>query len=140
VTADRSPARYILELKLAEVPSGPLSPKQVMHRPRSGRVECDRAGGGFPFLRLRSPLPEESIGPCTLSLPGHACGRRLVHGTYLELARPARGAARAPEGVQVSGKNGPHNSDLDSVQSLPEQQPAHVSLRCLELGSSLCDR
>ena len=28
--ADRSPARYILELKLAEVPSGPLSSKLMM--------------------------------------------------------------------------------------------------------------
>jgi len=34
VTADRSPARYIFELKLAEVPSGPLNPKLMMLRPR----------------------------------------------------------------------------------------------------------
>ena len=31
-TADRSPARYIFELKLAEVPSGPLNSK-LMFRP-----------------------------------------------------------------------------------------------------------
>lgn len=31
--ADRSPARYIFELKLAEVPSGPLNSKLVMLRP-----------------------------------------------------------------------------------------------------------
>src|SRR5437868_8996073 len=32
--ADRSPARYIFELKLAEVPSGPLNSKLMMFRPR----------------------------------------------------------------------------------------------------------
>jgi len=35
VAADRSPARYIFELKLAEVPSGPLNSKRVMLRTRS---------------------------------------------------------------------------------------------------------
>ena len=33
--ADRSPARYIFELKLAEVPSGPLNSKLMMFRPRT---------------------------------------------------------------------------------------------------------
>ena len=32
--ADRSPARYIFELKLAEMPSGPLNSKLMMFRPR----------------------------------------------------------------------------------------------------------
>jgi len=36
--ADRSPARYIFELKLAEVPSGPLNSKLTMFRPRPGHV------------------------------------------------------------------------------------------------------
>jgi hypothetical protein len=34
VTADRSPARYIFELKLAEAPSGPLNSKLMICRPR----------------------------------------------------------------------------------------------------------
>jgi len=32
VTADRSPARYVFELNLAEMPSGPLNSKPVMLR------------------------------------------------------------------------------------------------------------
>ena len=36
--ADRSPARYIFELKLAEVPSGPLNSELMMFRPRPGHV------------------------------------------------------------------------------------------------------
>jgi hypothetical protein len=89
---------------------------------------------------LLSSLSEEAVGPRTFPLTGDTGGRRLVYGTYRWFARPARTAAGAPEGVQVSGKNGPHDADFDSVQSLPEQQPAHVGFRCLELGSSLGDR
>ena len=139
-TADRSPARYIFELNLAEMPSGPLNSELVMLRPHNHpRIECDRAGGGLGILRLPSWLSEQSIRSGALPLPGDACGRRLVNGTNQELGRPTRRAARAPEGFQVVGKNGPHDSDFDSVQSLPQQQPADVSLRCAELGGSLGD-
>jgi hypothetical protein len=126
-TADRSPARCVFELKLAEVPSGPLNSEVEMLRPRSG------------FLRVPSWLSEESLAPGALALPDHADGRGLVNGTYHELARPTRGATRAPEGFQVVRENGPHDSDFDSVQALPQKHPAYVGLRCVELGGSLGD-
>jgi hypothetical protein len=138
-TADRSPARCIFELKLAEVPSGPLNSELMMFRPRQGHIECDRADSGFGVLRLPSWLSEESIGPGALALPDHADGRRMVNGTYHELARPAWRATRAPEGFQVVRENGPHDSHFDSVQSLPQQHPAYVGLRCVEFGGSLGD-
>jgi len=138
VTADRSPARYIFELKLAEVPSGPLNSRLMMFRPRpKSPIEGDHAEGGFGVLRLPSWLSEESIGPGALPLPDHADGRGLVNGTDQELARPARRATRAPEGFQVVRENRPHDSHFDSVQSLPQQHPAYVGLRCVEFGGSL---
>ena len=79
--ADRSPARYIFELKLAEVPSGPLNSKLMMFARDQSCIEGDRAGGGLGFLRLPSWLSEESIGPGALALPDHADGRGLVNGT-----------------------------------------------------------
>jgi len=88
-------------------------------------------------LRPPSRLSEEVIGAGAPALPDDACGRGLVDGTYQELARPARRATRAPEGFQVVRENGPHDSHLDSVQSLPQQHPAYVGLRCVELGGSL---
>ncbi len=50
VTADRSPARYIFELKLAEVPSGPLNSELDMLRPRQGHESSAiaRAAVRFP--------------------------------------------------------------------------------------------
>ena len=72
-----------------------------------------------------------------LALPDHADGRGLVNGTYHELARPARRTTRAPEDFHVVRENGPHDSDFDSVQSLPQQHPAYVGLRRVELGGSL---
>jgi hypothetical protein len=99
--------------------------------------EGDGAVGGFGVLRLPSWLSEESIGPGALALPDHADGRSLVKGTYHELARSARTATRATEGFEVVGENCPHDSDFDSVQSLPQQHPPYVSLRCVELGGSL---
>ncbi len=62
--ADRSPARYIFELKLAEVPSGPLNSKLMMFRPRPGQVSraiartADSESYGYRrgFLRSRSVL------------------------------------------------------------------------------------
>jgi len=136
-TADRSPARYIFELKLAEVPSGPLNSWLEMLRPPKATSRVRSRGLRSGFLRRPSWLSEESIGPGTLALPADAFGRRLVNGTYHELARPARRASRAPEGLQVVGENGPHDSHFDSVQSLPQQHPAHVGLRRVELGGSL---
>ncbi len=117
--ADRSPARYIFELKLAEVPSGPLN---------------------SALVTLWSSLSQESIGAGALPLAGYARGRRLVNGTYHVLARPPRSTARAPEGLQIVRKNGPDDSHFDSVQSLPQQQTANVGLRCVELGGSLGNR
>ena len=102
-------------------------------------IEGDRAEGGFGVLRLPSWLSEESIGPGTLALPADAFGRRLVNGTYHELARPARRATRAPEGFQVVRENGPHDPHFDSVQSLPQQHPAHICLRCFEFGCGFSD-
>src|SRR2546423_12997602 len=136
--ADRSPARYIFELKLAEVPSGPLKRQAHDVSPviRS-RIQSDRADGGFGVLRSLSKLSEESLGPGALALPDHADGRSLVNGSYHEFARPARRATRAPEGFQVVREDGPHDSDFDSVQSLPQQHPAYIGLRCVELGGSL---
>src|SRR5205814_9485824 len=98
-------------------------------------IECARAAVGF--LRLTSWPSDESIGPGALALPDHADGRRLVNGTYHDLARPPRRATRAPEGFQVVRENGPHDSHFDSVQSLPQKHPAYVGLRCVELGGSL---
>jgi hypothetical protein len=136
-------------------------PEGHVQRSRSwpqGRFRSRRGGPlGSLFLRLRwpsgarnsvylgslllpSPLPQMSLGTSTTPLRSHARARRLVSCTCHEFARPARRAARANEGLQVSGKNGPHAANFDSVQSLPQQQPAHVGLRCLELGSSLGDR
>src|SRR5437773_2638919 len=59
--ADRSPARYIFELKLAEVPSGPLNSELMMFRPRPGHVSRAIARTADPesyryrrrFLRTR---------------------------------------------------------------------------------------
>ena len=45
-TADRSPARYTFELKLAEVPSGPLNSELELLAATRPHIECDRAGGG----------------------------------------------------------------------------------------------
>jgi hypothetical protein len=50
VTADRSPARYTFELKLAEVPSGPLNSRLMMFRPRPGHISWANRG-----RRFRSP-------------------------------------------------------------------------------------
>ena len=80
-TADRSPARYTFELKLAEVPSGPLNSELELLAATRPHIECDRAGGGLGILRLPSWLSEESIGPGALALPDHADGRGLVNGT-----------------------------------------------------------
>src|SRR2546427_966128 len=49
-TADRSPARYTFELKLAEVPSGPLNSELELLRPRQGHISSAiaRAAVRFP--------------------------------------------------------------------------------------------
>src|SRR5437879_13231398 len=49
-TADRSPARYTFELKLAEVPSGPLNSELELLRPRQGHISSalGRAAVRFP--------------------------------------------------------------------------------------------
>jgi hypothetical protein len=137
VTADRSPARYIFELNWRKCRAARLTPAHDVSTATRSRIEGDRAEGGFGVLRLPSGPSEESIGPGALALPEDAYGRRLVSGTYNELARPARRATRAPEGFQVVRENGPHDSHFDPVQSLPQQHPAYVGLRCVELGRSL---
>ena len=138
-TADRSPARYTFELKLAEVPSGPLNSEVDCFARDKATYRVRSRGRRSGLLRLPSWLSEESIGPGVLALPDHADGRGLVNGTYHELARPARRTTRAPEDFHVVRENGPHDSHFDSVQSLPQQHPAYVGLRCVELGGNLDD-
>ena len=107
-----------------------------MFRARPGHVStCDSARDGF--LGLPSWLSAESIGPGALAFPDHAEGRCLVGSTYHELARSARRTTRPPEGFEVVRENGPHDSHFDSVQSLTQQHPAYVGLRCVELGGSV---
>src|SRR5207248_10150599 len=74
---------------------------------RTDRVRSRGRRSGF--LRGPSGPSDESIGPGALALPDHADGRRLVNGTYHDLARPPRRATRAPEGFQVVRENGPHD-------------------------------
>ena len=93
--ADRSPARYIFELKLAEVPSGPLNSKLMMFRPRPGQISraiartADSESYGYRrgFLRSRSVLArlrsrttrmaEAWSMALTTSLRGRPGGRRV---------------------------------------------------------------
>ena len=82
---------------------------------------------------------EESIGPSASPFADGACARGPVDSIGHELARPAGRTTRALEGFQIFGKNGPHDADFDSVEALSHEQPAHVGLRCIELGRSLGD-
>jgi hypothetical protein len=93
-TADRSPARYIFELKLAEVPSGPLNCKLVLLRTLSDSVSASHVAAvsisyGYRrrFLRsrlvparFRSPAltAVDALSPAlTTSLRGRPGGRRV---------------------------------------------------------------
>jgi hypothetical protein len=78
--ADRSPARYIFELKLAEVPSGPLNSELEMLARDKATYRVRSRGRRSGFLRLLSSLSEESIGPGALALLEDAYGRRPVNG------------------------------------------------------------
>jgi hypothetical protein len=88
---------------------------------------------------MASSLPAKAVCARLPALVGHERNRALVEGAYQELPRPARRTAASPECLEVVRKNGPHGSDLDSIESLSQQQPAHIGLRCLELGRGLCD-
>src|SRR5438094_63779 len=93
-TADRSPARYTFELKLAEVPSGPLNSELELLAATRPHIECDRAGGGpvsyecrRGFLRSRllparlrsrtTRMAEAWSMALTTSLRGRPGGRRV---------------------------------------------------------------
>jgi hypothetical protein len=80
-----------------------------------------------------------SIRACAFAFADDANGRRLVAGIIRHLAGSAGRPASAAEGLQVVGENGPHRTYFDSIEPLPEQQPANVGLRCVELGCSLGD-
>src|SRR5437867_13351168 len=93
--ADRSPARYIFELKLAEVPSGPLNSKLTMFRPRPRHVSRAIAPTAVSvsydyrrgFLRSRlvpallrsrtTRVAEARSLALTTSLRGRPAGRRV---------------------------------------------------------------
>jgi hypothetical protein len=58
VRADRSPARYIFELKLAEAPSGPLNSKLMSFARDQATDRVRSRGRRSGFLRLPSWLSE----------------------------------------------------------------------------------
>src|SRR5947209_7335112 len=113
--ADRSPARYIFELKLAEVPSGPLNSELEMLRPRQGHISSAiaRAAVRFPtsavvafravdwFRRACAPgprgwprpgqwhLPRHLPRACAAGQEGDACAGRLP-------GRPGESPTRCP--------------------------------------------
>jgi len=101
-------------------------PVDLVNKPARGyslvfRAEC----GSAPSLS------EETVRAGLFAFGDHACFRCAVGRGVRSLAWPARRAARALEGVQVIGKNCPNRTHLDSVQPLPQEQSAHVSLRCV---------
>jgi len=59
---------------------------------------------------------------------------------HRRLAWPAGGPARADEGLDVVGEDGPDRSHLDSVKPLAGQHAPHVGLGGFELGSGLGNR
>src|SRR5438132_444928 len=65
-TADRSPARYTFELKLAEVPSGPLNSELELLAATRPHIECDRAGGGPVSYDCRRGFLRSRLVPACL--------------------------------------------------------------------------
>ena len=100
------PARYTFELKLAEVPSGPLNSELELLPATRPHIECDRAGGGpvsydcrRGFLRSRlvpaclrsrtTRMAEAWSMALTTSLRGRPGGRRVRRKTSTSSGRMA---------------------------------------------------
>jgi hypothetical protein len=66
------------------------------------------------------------------SLAGH--DRSRVRHRHRLLPWPTRGPARASEGLDVFGEDGPDRSHLDSVKPLAGQHSPYVGPGGLELG------
>jgi hypothetical protein len=138
VAPRRFPYVELPSLKRSASISASCSPANC--RPPRGRtLQCWRSSAsGSP--RLPESLPEQAIGSCSNTLAGGARYRRPVQRIPLGLTRPSWGAPYAFERFKVVREDGPHRAYLDAVQTLNEQQPAHVCFRRVELGGRLGDR
>ena len=86
-----------------------------------------------------SPLSEQSFGSRPNPLVSDFRERRRVDALDC-LVGSTRWSAQPLERLEVVGVDGPHETKLGSIKSLPQKQTAHIRLRRAKVGGGFGDR